>query len=231
MRPNVDLMVIMARGLLRDGVAQALAADDGIVVVGASGDVQNGLERARRHQPDVVLMSVERNGGHAGFDLGLCQSVLAVSRECRVLILAKDATTQLVRHALEDGARGVFDVNLSLEMLSRAIHAVHEGEIWISRSLYGPLLDELRRQHRAGSEPTADAVSSLTRREHDVLSLLARGCDLRAIADELFLSPHTIRTHIRNVMRKLGAHTRLEAVLIATDAGLLDASDLAPSGH
>jgi DNA-binding NarL/FixJ family response regulator len=205
-----DVLVVMPQDLLRDGVCEAIAANDDIVVQAAA-EAAKGIAVAHRQQPDVILLALAADGGRVGFDLDPCRAIVAASPRSKVLCLADEPTTQLVDHALRAGALGVFDLDLSLELLGDALRATKAGKAWTSVSSDG----HNARRPMAGTSP-------LTAREHTVLELLAQGYDHRAIADELFVSPHTARTHIRNVMQKLGAHNRLEAVHLATDAGLLD---------
>jgi DNA-binding NarL/FixJ family response regulator len=204
------VLVVMPQDLLRDGVCEAIASSDAIVVQAAA-QASQGIEAARRQQPDVVLLALELQGHRAGFGLDLCRAIVAASPRSKVLCLADEPTTQVVDLALRAGARGVFDLDLSLELLGNALRTVKAGKAWTPVSSNG----RDARLRTAGTSP-------LTAREHSVLALLAQGQDHNAIACDLFISPHTARTHIRNVMRKLGAHNRLEAVYLATDAGLLD---------
>ena len=210
MSAEFDVLVIMPRDLLRDGVCAAIT-EDADINTAAAAEPSAALDTARRRQPEVVLMSVEPDGRRAGFDLDLCRAIVGTSARSKILCLAYQPSAQLVDLAFGAGARGVFDLDLSLDLLVDALRTVKEGEDWTPRSF----------DSRDAPRPVV-GTSPLTPRQQSVLVLLAQGLDHRAIAEELFVSPHTARTHIRNVMHKLGAHNRLEAVYLATDAGLLD---------
>jgi DNA-binding NarL/FixJ family response regulator len=194
----------------------AALTGNGFSIVGVAVDPEHALDLARSAMPDVALVSLEPTNEAA--QLRLCRSLRAEVPACRLLVMACDPSPDTARQVVQTGARGVFDLELGLAMLGRAIDAVGRGEVWISRSLVAPLLRDL--QLEVGV-PATTVEDPLTAREHAVLQLLAQGCDNQAIADRLFVSPHTVRTHIRNVMRKLGAHSRLEAVVIASGRGLL----------
>jgi DNA-binding NarL/FixJ family response regulator len=210
------VLLAMPRALLRDAVHDSLAS--GHLCVTSTGDATEAAVIAERGRPHVAALALESGHHHHGFDLGLCRSVLQVSPATRVLLISDGVTANLARCSLAAGASGIFDMDHGLELLTRAVHALADGELWLSRSLVGSLID------RGPYSPEVTAVSAsslLTARELEVLRLLAEGKDHHAMAIDLFVSPHTTRTHIRNVMRKLGVHSRLEAVAVARQQSLL----------
>lgn len=224
--PTITVVLAMAHPIPRAGLAAALAAADDLEVVGQVTRPVEAGELAERLRPDVLLLDVV-SATDAREALGVCRAFGADGTATEVLILAESPDPTIARDALAHGAAGVFDASQPLDLLVRAIRAVCAGEIWISRALVGPIMRELVRPP-AASGPGAAAASSepgtpaLTARELEVLELMAEGLDHATIADQLYLSPHTARTHIRNVLRKLGAHTRLDAVVFAIDQGLVE---------
>lgn len=209
---SLEVLVAVPRALLRDAFVAALAEGD-VLATGAAA-LDEVAACARRRDLDVAVVSLERPDHHPGWDLSLCRVVHDRAPRCRVLVISEDTTSDLARAAIEAGASGVFDQGCGLELLGRAVRAVAAGEVWLPRSVVGAVIGGHRPppEHEDSAVP---AVAALTARERDVIHLLAAGKDHRAIALELDVSPHTARTHIRNVMRKLGAHSRLEAVALA----------------
>jgi DNA-binding NarL/FixJ family response regulator len=183
--------------------------------VRSADDVGNACREVRLLEPHVVVLSLD-DRSTAAPDVAACRRIADALGTTRVLPIARSQNVHLARRVLDAGACGLFDMNLGLDLIGRAVRAVVEGEIWLPRSLVGSLL--LRDPDQEG-EPADHRP--LTTREEEVLLLLADGRDHHAIATALALSPHTARTHIRNVLRKLGAHSRLEAVAVAEARGLL----------
>ncbi len=224
MSDPIRLLVVMPRNLMRCGIVHALQSCVDIGVVGSYEPCADIAKSAQILRPDVILVGVDEDDGHTGHPLATCQALRDAAPDARILVLADRATAALARDALAIGARGVFETSLPIELLRRAVRSVHAGELWLSRALVGALLEHTSPCDRIVDLRAAN-TSPLTAREHEVLVLLAAGHDHRRIGDDLFVSPHTARTHIRNVMRKLGAHSRLEAVLVATNLGIIGSDE------
>jgi DNA-binding NarL/FixJ family response regulator len=222
MTAPIRVLVLVAGTMLREGVLDAVSQTCPDVVVRA-GEVEMAEQLAASVVPDVVLLELEPDLGAPGDALCLVRRLRAQRPETKVLLLTHTATLSWVRAALDAGARGVFEIDLGIAMLCRAVEVVHAGEIWVSRAWFGDLIAELSQSRDRRRSALPDETCELTEREIDVLDLLSAGNDVRAIARQLYVSPHTIRTHIRNAMRKLRAHSRLEAVVLANEAGLLHA--------
>ena len=124
-----DVLVVMPQDLLRDGVCEAIAMDDDISVQAAA-EASQGIEAARRQQPDVVLLALELHGHRPG-SISICAAPSWLRPlESKVLCLADEPTTQIVDLALRAGARGVFDLDLSLELLGNALRTMKAGKAW-----------------------------------------------------------------------------------------------------
>lgn len=134
----------------------------------------------------------------------------------RVLVLVNEDDPGPAIVALTAGATGVVDKRANFEELLTAIRFAARGEKWISPQLLSGVLDELLQ--RAGPAKKHEDLAQLTDRELDVLRCLVSGMNRAAISRSLFLSTHTVRTHTRNVLAKLGAHSTLEAVAMTRDA-------------
>jgi len=137
--------------------------------------------------------------------------------DAKVVILTSFADDAVLVRALEAGCSGFLTKHKSAREVERAVRLAAEGEALISPDVLVRLLPKLSR-----SEPERKIGFDLTARELEVLGLLAEGLSGEAIATRLYLSPNTVRNHVQNLLPKLGAHSRLEAVSIAARAGLLD---------
>jgi DNA-binding NarL/FixJ family response regulator len=141
--------------------------------------------------------------------------------ECRIIVLAAVEDQRVLTDGLGCGARGYLTKDSSVEDLVDAVRAVARGETLIPPPMLGPLLTELidrRQQH----EQALMKLTALSPREREVLALLAQGAKTSAIADSLVISPETARTHVQNILGKLGAHSRLEAAAFVIENGLLE---------
>jgi two-component system NarL family response regulator len=206
------------QALFREAVRGALEGEADMEVVA---DVRDGLAavaEAERIRPDVAVLDAA---------LPRCDGLKAAAmirdrvHDCRILILSDDEDTSTLVDAFEAGANGFLTKTSGLAELIQTVRAVRRGETFVPPALLGDLLTRLIRRRRDQDDALRRA-SRLTRREREVLSLLARGADNITIARSLVISPQTARTHIQNVMGKLGMHSRLEVAMFVTQNGILD---------
>jgi DNA-binding NarL/FixJ family response regulator len=199
--PDRPLTVIVVDDhvAVREGLANVLTSE-GMRVTGQSGSAEAAYALVLRRRPDVTVMDVRL--GH-GSGIELTRRLLAAAPELKVLLY----TGELVQPAMVDavlatGARGIALKTGDARELGGAIRCVAAGEPYVDPAL--------RRASHAGRTPPAEELSE---REREILRLVGAGLSNEQIAEQLFLSPHTVRTHVRNSLQKLGVHTRAEAVL------------------
>jgi DNA-binding NarL/FixJ family response regulator len=193
--------------LFQEAVRSVLEGEPDLRVVATAGDGNRAIVEAERHQPHVALLSANLLNCD-----GFSATALIRSRvpTCRVVILAGDRDNVALARAIEAGASGYLPQDCPLTEVIAAIHAVDRGDVLIPPNMLGDLIERLAGRHN-GREHARRLVASLTRREREILGLLAHGADNDAMAEELFISPQTARTHVQNVLAKLGVHSRLEA--------------------
>lgn len=185
-------------------------------VVGEAGDGLQAVSEAEKWQPDVAFL-----------DAGLpnCDGIRATAliRErvpgCRICVLSSGEDETTLVEAVGSGASGYLTKESPLVDLIEAARIVHRGETLIPRHMLGALLSRLIHNRRE-QDAALRLIGKLTRREKEVLSLLAGGADNDGIAEELVISPQTARTHIQNVLYKLGVHSRLEAAAFVIQNGI-----------
>jgi DNA-binding NarL/FixJ family response regulator len=208
---RVRILLADAHSLFREAVRMALEGQPDMRVVAEAGDGAEAVATAERIQPDVVLLDALLPNHD-----GVRATELISNRvpSCHVVLVASEDNQGLLLSAVLAGARGFVTKGSPLADLIDTARGVARGETRIPARLLGPLLDRLVRRHEEQDE-AMQRISKLTARERQVLALLAEGGDNHAIAQALIISPQTARTHVQNVLGKLGVHSRLEAAALA----------------
>ena len=214
------LRVLLAdeQSLFREAVRVVLSREADIEVVGEARDGLQAVAEVERLKPDVALVDSNLpncDGVHA--TLQITERVPG----CRVILVTGQEEQRVLIDALEAGASGYLTKESPLVDLIEAVRAVHRGEVLVPPRMLGALLRQLikrRREH----DVAANRMANLTRREREVLALLAQGADNERIAQRLVISPETARTHVQNVLGKLEVHSRLEAAAFVRQNGLLE---------
>ena len=215
-----SIRVLLADGqsLFREAVKVVLSSEDDLIVVGEAGDGLQAVAEVERLRPDVALLDADLPNGdgiHATHQISLRVP------ECRVIVFSAQEDEQLLVRALEAGASGYLSKASPMSELIEATRAVHRGDALVPPHMLGALLQRLIHRRRERDE-ALKRMAGLTRREREVLGLLAQGADNDGIAQHLVISPETARTHIQNVLGKLGVHSRLEAAAFVVQNGILD---------
>lgn len=214
------IVVADSDAVFAEAVAQSLTEELGVEHVATFGTGPDVLEHVRREGADLALVDVELRDGPA---LGLCATLLAESPAPRLLVLSATSDHRVLLSALSIGAQGYLGKDADVDELLDAVRALLRGEASVPPRMLGGLLHELIQRRRQEGE-VHERFARLSRREREVLALLAAGQDHLAIAAQLVISPQTARTHIQNVLGKLEVHSRLEAVSVAVEHGLVEAS-------
>jgi DNA-binding NarL/FixJ family response regulator len=179
-------------------------------VVGQASNRSEALALAKSEQPDLILLDIDL-GSENGLDFlpELTDTVAGV----HVLVLTGLREIESHRRAARLGAAGVVLKEHAADVLLKAIKKVHAGELWLDRSMMGSLLREMTQPPKIDAE--AAKIATLTRREREVLTLVAEGLKNRDIAARLFISETTVTHHLSSVFAKLGVSDRLELVIYA----------------
>lgn len=204
----------LARRVVRD----ALEAG-GIIVIAEAANGREAVELSLYYKPDVVLMDLVMPGEGG---VAAIRRLRARVPDTRVVVLTSFASDDQVIPAVQAGAAGYLLKDVDPSGLEAAVRLVHEGEALLDPQIAGRVMEEV-----AHPPPSGD-VASLTRREREVLGLLGRGLSNRELADTLVVSEKTVKTHVSNILMKLGVHDRTQAALLAVREGLVDAGETGP---
>lgn len=210
-----SVLVVDDHALFRAGMLSVLATMDGVTVAGDVADGESAVAAVAELRPDVVLMDLRMPG--IG---GLAATSRIVDRhpEVAVVVLTMSEDADSVFAALRAGARGYLLKESGADDVHRTITAVARGEAVFGARVAEQVVGFFSQS--AVSQPTPQAFPELTAREREVLDLMARGLDNASIARRLFLSEKTVRNRVSDVLGKLRAQTRAEAVARARDAGI-----------
>jgi DNA-binding NarL/FixJ family response regulator len=213
----IRVLIVDDHAVVREGLRAFLELQDGIAVIGEAGDGREALDAVASLDPDVVLMDLvmPRLDG-----VGAMRELRRLRPEVRVIVLTSFAQDDRLMPAIQAGAAGYLLKNVAPAELARAVRAAHAGEALIDPAVAARLVERLARP--AGDDP--DGAEQLTRREREVLSLIARGYSNKRIALELGIAEKTVKTHVGHVLAKLGVADRTQAALHAVRAGLASGS-------
>ena len=238
----IRVLVVDDQVMIRDGLATLLSAAPDIDVVGLAGDGQAAVELCRQLSPDVVVMDVRMPvldglaataqivGGQPFASPGACGDAWATGARPaanpgsgppgpRVLILTTFDVDEYVYEALSAGASGFLLKDASGADLIAAVRVVAGGDALLAPSVTRRLIGDFARRRRH-ERPSPQVLATLTPRELDVLRLVARGLSNAEIAGELTLAEQTVKTHVGNMLTKLGLRDRTQAVVYAYENGL-----------
>ncbi len=216
---SIRVLLVDDQPLLRTGFRMMLSAEPDLAVVGEAGDGAAAVELAGRLHPDVILMDI-RMPGMDGIEATRRLAGPGVADPAKVLMLTTFGLDEYVVKALRAGASGFLLKDSSPEDLIEAIHVIAAGEALLAPSVTRRLLDRFASRLPALSETTNPALADLTERELEVLRLVAQGLSNAEIADRLAVSETTVKTHVAHVFAKLDLHDRVQAVILAYQAGL-----------
>ena len=205
------VLVVEDYDLLAESISRALNVEDDLGVVGVAASVTAAVDMALELHPDVVVMDYQLPDGTGAEATAQIKASLPDTYVVMLTGLPSGAT---LAEALEAGCAGFVMKEGRFSELTAAIRAVLRDEVRVPQSLIDDLAAHLRPR-------PAGVGSDLTRREREVLSLLASGASTDSMTETLFVSVHTVRNHVRSILSKLHARSRLEAVAIATRLGLL----------
>jgi DNA-binding NarL/FixJ family response regulator len=203
------LMIVDDHPVVREGLRGMLEADPGITVVGEAASGDEAVVRAGELRPDVILMDLRMPDGDG---VSATSRILANRPESRVIVLTTYETDQDIVRAVEAGAAGYLLKDTSRADLLAAIVSASRGETVLSPSVATRLVTRMR----------APVTESLSPREAEVLSLVARGLTNGEIGKALFISETTVKTHVTRVLQKLDLRDRAQAIVLAHQTGLFD---------
>ncbi|WP_156727944.1 response regulator [Streptomyces apocyni] len=222
---SIRVVVADDQELVRSGFSMILEAQPDIEVVAEAGDGAEAVAAVHRHAPDVLLLDI-RMPGMDGIEAA---RLVCARSSCRVVMLTTFDLDEYVYDALYAGASGFLLKDVRRDDLVHAVRVVAAGDSLLAPSVTRRLVADIVCRRRSGSSTQAGAgvpaaatrLAVLTAREEETLRLLARGLTNAEIAASFTVSEHTVKTHVSNVLSKLGLRDRIQAVICAYEVGLV----------
>jgi DNA-binding NarL/FixJ family response regulator len=216
---TIRVLVADDQALVREGLMTLIGTLSDVTAVAAAANGEEAIALAARHRPEVVLMDLHmpRLGG-----LEATRAIRAAQPETEVVVLTTYADEASILDALSAGARGYLTKDAGLAEIARAVHAAAAHQTLLDPAAHARLVAAATRHPPPGARPTPPAAlpDELTRREAEVLSLVAQGLSNAEIAAALVVSEATVKTHINHIFAKIGARDRAQAVHYAYTRGL-----------
>jgi DNA-binding NarL/FixJ family response regulator len=214
---SITVLVVDDQALVRAGFIKLLEPEPDLSVVGEAGDGSEAVDAAARTRPDVVLMDIRmpRVDG-----IEATRRIRVAPGAPRVLVLTTYDLDEYVFEALKAGASGFLLKDAPAEQLIAGIHVVAAGDALLAPSVTRRLIEEFARRPTPPPEGPVE-LAELTAREREILTLIARGLTNAEIAGELVVGESTVKTHVGNILMKLGLRDRVQAVVLAYETGLV----------
>jgi len=208
----IRVLIIDDHEMFAESVARQLSAEHDLDIIASAGNVFSGVREAEKTRPDVAIVDYLLPDGDGA---GATTAILAVSPDTRVLMVTGAADDRLVMSAIDAGCSGFLTKCAATAELVSAVRTLAAGEAYIPSALLGTVLSRFGPAERG-------LGTDVTKREREVLVLLATGASTTSVADQLFVSVNTVRNHVQRILLKLGAHSKLEGVAIAVREGVIE---------
>ncbi len=219
MRKRKTVLIVDDHPLFREGLKSLLARHSSFEVIGEAGNGNDGLKKAKKLMPDLVVMDISLPD-QSGIEV--TSKIRSLLPETRVIVLSMHTKIDYITEAFRQGATGYVVKESATEKLMECLELVSKGEYFVDSSLSHRVVKSLLESDEKERKITDDGYNTLTPREQQVMRLLAEGHSTKQIAENLFISPKTVENHRSNIMSKLEVHTIMELVRYAARLGLID---------
>lgn len=221
-KDRIRVLIADDHSLFREMLYHALMEENDLEVVGQAIDGKEALQMVKSYNPDVLVLDIHMPGMNG---IEVTRRIRQLSSNTRVLILTAFDEDDYIFQLVEAGACGYLLKDTSLSDVIRGIKTAYSGESLIEPRVADKILKEFARliqKQKVPPEKEKTELEKLTEREHEVLKLIAKGMNNKEISEYLYISDPTVKTHVSNIMHKLNLRDRVEVVVFAIKAGILE---------
>lgn len=213
----IRVVIADEQSLFRAGIRSILAKETDIFISGEANSRSDAITLIQKAHPDIVLMGLPT--GSRDWE-GILSTLRNGTPSSKIIVFMDGVSEEELLGMIRAGAKGYSTKTISPPFLIKAVRAVYAGEIWADRRLVTKVFDELLSFNRPSPQQGTTKAHVLTKREAEILRLIARGMKNKEIAESLFISEKTVKTHITNIFEKLEVSDRLKAALFVIEGGL-----------
>lgn len=217
--PKIKVLIFCPSDLILSGILKALETDSQLEVVNIEKNtLESFMESIRKLHPQVILFASTETLPNMR---EICKAIREISKDqikSQMLLLGNIPSHEEIVSLINVGARGYFDFNDPSSQLAEAIRVIHKGEIWLPRDKMSSIMDRIISV--VGRDLKEKTLDQLTPTEFQVLKLIGQGRSNDEIAETLFISKNTVRSHIKSIYAKLDTHSRLQLALYAINSAL-----------
>jgi DNA-binding NarL/FixJ family response regulator len=215
---RIKVALVDDHTLFREGIKKILSLEPDIEIVGEAIDGEEVVLLLNRCRPDVLLLDIKMEKING---LQILPQIVGQYPQLRTIVLTAQISQAESVKAIKDGARGIILKHAASEFLIKGIRKVFDGELWADTSTMTRVVESLSQKYRGDRDSEKDR-KELSQREKEVVGLVASGHRNKEIANKLFISEQTVKTHLSNIFQKLEISDRLELALYAMRNGLAD---------
>ncbi|MFC2158712.1 DNA-binding response regulator [Acidobacteriota bacterium] len=218
-KKNINILLYCTSDFLLSGIVKALEPYSEVEIVSVEkGTIESFLESIKNLQPHVILFTNTETLPNLR---EICKAITEITKDhlkSQMILLGNIPSQEEIVSLINTGVRGYFDLNEASEQLGEAIHVVDRGEIWLPRDKMSSIMDRI--VSVVGKDLKEKTLDQLTPTEFQVLRLIGQGKSNDEIAEAMFISKNTVRSHIKSIYAKLDTHSRLQLALYAINSAL-----------
>jgi two-component system, NarL family, response regulator LiaR len=216
---KISILVFCPSDIILSGILKALEADPGLDILNIEKNtIDSFMESIKKLKPDVILFANMEPLPNMREICKAVKEIAKVQAKTQLLLMGNIPAHEEIVNLINSGARGYFDLNDPSSQLAEAVHAVHKGEIWLPRDKMSSIMDRIISV--VGRDLKEKTLDQLTPTEFQVLRLIGQGKSNDDIAEVMFISKNTVRSHIKSIYAKLDTHSRLQLALYAINSAL-----------
>jgi len=218
---KIQLLLVYKAEVFRKGLAALLESKPNLKLVGVCNSISKGIKMARKHKPDILILD-DKLFKHQ--PPSAIRPIMQITPNSRSIVLVDTINASDIFFSITEGTVGYISKTRKLETIVKSIALISEGMLVIDRPMAEVILTALRFFHNQKHLARSDHISLLSKQERKLLTLVTHAATTKEIADTLFITENTVKVHLRNILHKLHARTRWEAIVCAIEGGLTDPS-------